>query len=221
VNNLYLPRSHITFVLIQRLFRNLAFEDSEWKAINQKVDTFYAVENLPTPIWHALMPTLAPEEGAVERPLAYARAEHLLELRHFIEKHPLTPIERIVAWAGTLLQKEAQMMRSLEERGRKKRRRTKEGGGERSRSPAAETPSQPASTTENAEETPNQEPFVLVVPKRTVQGFSTDDLLRSSPMAQSRIVRSTSSKLNYILNEVCIPPCSFIPTQSRNSCSRC
>lgn len=201
--------------------RNLAFEDSEWKAINQRVDTFYIVENVPTQIRHTLMPSLAPSEGSVERSWGYARADHLLELRHFIEKHPLTPTERIVAWAGTLLQKEARMMRLIEERERKKRRRTKEGGGERSRSPAAETPSQPVGTVEKAVQAPDQEPFVHFVPRRTVQGFSTDDLLRSSPVAQSKIVRSTSSKLNYILNEVRIPllpisiqPRDFVPGTS-------
>jgi hypothetical protein len=183
------------------IIRDLAFEDSEWKDINQKVDTFYVVESFPAPICRALMPSLAPNESSVERSWGYARAEHLLELRHFIEKHPLTPVERIVAWAATILQKEARMMRLLEERERKKRRRTKEGAGERPPSPADEPPDQPASAPEPAVETPNPEPFVLVIPKRTVQGFSTGDLLKSSPVAQSKIVRSTSSKLNCILNE--------------------
>lgn len=156
------------------------------------------------PICHALMPSLVPVEGSIERSWGYARADHLLELRSFVEKHPLTPIERIVAWSVTLLQKEAQRMRLLEEKERRKRRRTKE---ERQNSPPREAPAQPAETPERTEETPEPEPFILVIPKRTVQGFSTNDLLRSSPISRSKIVRSTSSKLNYVLREVrCRPP---------------
>ena len=103
-------------------------------------------------------------------------------------------------------------MRLLEERERKKRRRTKEGGGEQSSCPAGELPYQSASTPERVEETSDPEPPILFIPRRTVQGSSTDDLLRSSPVAQSKVVRSTSSKLNYILNEVCKPPpSSFCP----------
>lgn len=155
------------------------------------------------------MPSLAPSEGRGEQSQGYARAEHLLELQAYIEKYPLTPTERIVAWAGTLLEKEARMLRLLEERERKKRRRTKEGEGERSRSPAITPPDKPVDTPEKTVEASDPEPFVLVIPKRTAQGFSTNDLLRSSPVARSTIIRSTSSKLNYILDEVCLPTSPF------------
>ena len=186
--------------------RNAAFEDPEWKAINQRVDTFYVVEGFPEPICHALMPSLAPGESSGNRPWGYARAEHLLELRELIKKHPLTPTNRMIAWAGTILDKEAQMIRLLEEREQKKRRRTKEGG-EKSTNPTDKPPGELT-----AAETPDPGTFVLVIPRRTVEGFSTDDLLRSSPVAESKIIRSTSSKLNYILNEVC-RACSFVPTR--------
>ena len=191
--------------------RNTAFEDPEWKAINKRVDTFYVVEGFPEPICHALMPSLATGESSGNRPWGYARAEHLLELREFIKKHPLTPTSRIIAWAGTVLDKEAQVIRLIEEREQKKRRRTKEGG-EKSSSPTNKPPGEPISVPETAAETPDPGTFVLVIPRRTVEGFSTDDLLRSSPVAESKIIRSTSSKLNYIPNEVC-RPCSFIPTR--------
>lgn len=190
--------------------RNLAFEDAEWKAINQKVDTIYIVEDFPEPICGALMPSLAPsEDSVVKRSWGYARAEHLLELRDLIQKQPLASTKRIVAWAGTLLEKEARLMRLLEERERKKRRRTKEGG-EQSNSPVdQQPPDQPVSIPEQAMDAQEPEPFVLVIPRRTVQGFSTNDLLKSSPVAESKIIRSTSSKLNYILNEVAHPIPSF------------
>lgn len=188
------------------IFRILAFEDSEWKAINQKTDMFYAVESLPVSICHALMPSLAPGENLAR---GYARAEHLLGLRHFVQKQPLAPTERITAWAETLLQEEAEAQRLLEEKERKKRPRTKEG--EQSNRPADKLPDQPVSTPEE-KATSNPGQFVLVVPKRTVQGSSTDDLLMSSPVAQTKIIRSTSSKLNYILEEVRKPrPPSFDP----------
>jgi len=93
------------------------------------------------------------------------------------------------------------MIRLLEERERKKRRRIKEEG-ERSHSPTDEPAGEPAGVPELGVETPDPGTFVVVVPRRTVEGSSTDDLLRSSPVAESRIIRSTSSKLNYILNEV-------------------
>lgn len=181
--------------------RNLAFEDSEWKTINQRVDTFYVVEGFPESLCNALMPSLAPGENSPGRSWGYARAEHLLELRDLIMKHPLTPTNRIVAWAGTVLEKEARMIRLLEERERKKRRRTKEEG-ERSHSPTGEPAGESADVPELAVGTPDPGTFVVVIPRRTVEGSSTDDLLRSSPVAESRIIRSTSSKLNYILNEV-------------------
>jgi len=114
--------------------------------------------------------------------------------------HPLTPTNRIVAWAGTVLEKEARIIRLLEERERKKRRRTKEGG-EESHDPTDKPVGESVSVPESVE-TPELGTSVLVIPKRTVEGFSTDDLLKSSPVAESKIVRSTSSKLNYILNEV-------------------
>lgn len=98
-------------------------------------------------------------------------------------------------------------MRLLEERERRKRRRAKEGDGEQSDYyPASQLPDQSIDTPEETAEMSHPEPFVLVTPRRTVQGFSSDDLLRSSPVAQSQIVRSTSSKLNYILSEVRRPP---------------
>lgn len=181
--------------------RNLAFEDSEWKAINQRVDTFYAVEGLPESICNAFMPSLAPGEGSPSRSWGYARAEHLLELRSFVGAHPLAPANRIVAWAGTVLEKEARMIRLLEERERKKRRRTKEGD-ESPHDPTEGTPNELSSGSRSRAATPEPDNFVLVIPKRTVEGFSTEDLLRSSPVADTRVIRSTSSKLNYILKEV-------------------
>lgn len=194
-------RSRITLVLILGI-RNLAFEDSEWKAINQRVDTFYVVEGVPEPICYALMPSLVPGGGPADRPWGYARAEHLLELRDFVNKRPLASTQRIVAWAGTILQKEAQMMRLLEVNGRKKRRRTKEEGGEKSHNLTDEPPGEPVNVPELEAETPDPNMSVLVIPRRTVGGFSTGDLLRSSPVAGSKIIRSTSSKLNHILTEV-------------------
>ena len=185
------------------IIRNLAFEDSEWKAINERVDTFYIVESLPAPICHALMPSLAPSEGtASERLWEYARADHLLELREFVEKHPLAATERISAWAETLLKKEGGILRQLEVRERRKRRRTKEGGSERLSSLAGKLSDQSTVAIRKAVETSNPEEFVTVIPRRTVGGVSTGDLLRASPVAQCKIVRSTSSKLNHVLNDV-------------------
>jgi len=181
--------------------RNLAFEDSGWKTINQRVDTFYVVEGFPESLCNVLMPSFAPGGSSPGLSWGYARAEHLLELRDLIMKHPLTPTNRIVAWAGTVLEKEAKMIRLLEERERKKRRRINEGG-ERPHSPTGEPAGEPADAPELAVESPDPGTSVVVIPRRTVEGSSTDDLLRSSPVAESRIIRSTSSKLNYILNEV-------------------
>lgn len=181
--------------------RNLAFEDSEWKAINQRVDTFYVIEGLPESICSALMPSLAPGEGSPSRSWGYARAEHLLELRNFVGTHLLAPTDRIVAWAGMVLEKEARMIRLLEERERKKRRRAKEGD-ESSHNATNETPNELFSGSGSRVATPEAETSVLVIPRRTVEGFSTEDLLRSSPVADAKVIRSTSSKLNYILNEV-------------------
>ena len=93
------------------------------------------------------------------------------------------------------------MIRLLEERERKKRHRTKEEG-EKSHNPTDEPAGEPVSVPEPVVETPDPGTSVLVIPRRTVEGFSTDDLLRSSPVTESKIIRSTSSKLNYILNEV-------------------
>jgi len=93
-------------------------------------------------------------------------------------------------------------MRLLEERGRKKRRRTGEGDDERSDNPTDEPPSESVSVPEPVVEAPNPETSVLVIPRRTVEGFSMDDLLRTSPVAESKIIRSTSSKLDHILTEV-------------------
>jgi len=104
------------------------------------------------------------------------------------------------------------MIRLLEERERKKRRRVREGG-ERSYNPIDEPPDEFVNVGEPVTEIPDPEPFVLVIPKRTVDGFSMGDLLRSSPVAESKITRSTSSKLNYILNEV-HQPCAFVLVQS-------
>jgi len=157
------------------------------------------------------MPSVVPGGNPANRTWVYARAEHLLELREFVEKHPLTPTNRIVAWAETLLQKEAQMMRLLEEKGRKKRRRTEEGGGERLDNPTDEPGGESVSVPEPVTEAPNPETSVLVIPRRTIEGFSMGDLLRSSPVAESKIIRSTSSKLDYILTEV-RRPCSIHST---------
>lgn len=134
-----------------------------------------------------------------------------MELRDFVMAHPLTPTNRIIAWAGTVLEKEAQMIRLLEERERKKRCRTKDGG-ERSDNPTEEPAGESVSVPKPVVETPDPGTFVLVIPRRTVEGFSKDDLLRSSPVAESKIIRSTSSKLNYILNEVS-SPFSFVIIQ--------
>jgi len=148
----------------------------------------------------------------VDRSWGYARAEHLLDLRDFIMKHPLTLIPRIVVWAGAILQKEAQTIRLLEERERKKRRRVRDGG-KRSYNPVDEPPDESVSAGEPVTETPDPDPFVPAIPKRTTDGSSMGDLLRSSPVAESKIIRSTSSKLNYILNEV-HQPSSFVLIRS-------
>jgi hypothetical protein len=211
VSSLSPLRSRITFVLILGI-RNLAFGDSEWKTINQRVDTFYTVEGVPEPIRNAFMPSLMPNGDPADRPWGYARAEHLLELRDFVKKHPLTPANRIVEWAKALQLKEAEIIRLSEEKERKKRRRTKEEGGGEASHPAGEPPGEIVNVPKKEIETPSSEKSVLVIPRRTVEGFSTDDLLRSSPVAESKIIRSTSSKLNRVLAEVCWP-CPFIIIQ--------
>jgi len=94
------------------------------------------------------------------------------------------------------------MIRLLEERERKKRRRNKEEGGEGSNTPTAEPPCEPVAVPEPEPQTPDPGLSVLVIPRRTVEGFSMGDLLRSSPVAESKVIRSTSSKLNHILTEV-------------------
>jgi len=151
------------------------------------------------------MPSLAPNGSSENRTWGYVRAEHLLELRYFVKVHPLTPIQQIVAWAGNLRQKEEERIRLLEERERKKRRRTKEEGGEGPNKPTDKPPKEPAAVPEPEVETPDPGLSVLVIPRRTVEGSSMGDLLRSSPVADSKITRSTSSKLNHILTEVCEP----------------
>ena len=93
-------------------------------------------------------------------------------------------------------------MRLLEEKERKKRRRTREDGDEKPSHPADEPLGEPVGVPELETGGPEPGEPVLVIPRRTVGGFSTDDLLRSSPVAESRIIRSTSSKLNHILAEV-------------------
>ena len=99
-------------------------------------------------------------------------------------------------WAGTVQRKEAEIIRLLEEKERKKRRRTKDEGGERPQDPTDEPPGEPVNVPELEMKS------VLVIPARTVKGSSTDELLRSSPVAEAKIIRSTSSKLNRILTEV-------------------
>jgi hypothetical protein len=179
--------SRIAPVLILRIPGILHSKTPEWKAINQRVDTFYVVEGFPEPVCNALMPSLALGGSSPGRSWGYARAEHLLELRDFIMRHPLAPTNRIVAWAGTVLEKEVEIIRLLEERKRKKRRRTKEGG-EESQNPTDEPTGESVSAPEPVVETPDLGTSVLVIPRRIVEGFSMGDLLRSSPMAKSKII---------------------------------
>lgn len=143
------------------------------------------------------MPSLIPDGSFADRSWGYARAEHLLELQDFVKKQPLAPIQRIIEWAGSVQQKEARMIRLLEEKERKKRRRTEKEEGEKPHDPTDKPSDEPVKVPE-----PEPEVSVLVVPRRTVEGASTDDLLRSSPVAESKVIRSTSSKLNHILTEV-------------------
>lgn len=156
------------------------------------------------------MPSLMPNGDPADQSWGYVRAEHLLELRDFVKKHPLTPTNRIVEWAKALQLKEAEIIRLSEEKERKKRRRTKEEGGEEPSHPAGEPPGEIVNVPKKEVDTPSPEKSVLIIPRRAVEGFSTDDLLRSSPVAESKIIRSTSSKLNRILAEVCWPCPSII-----------
>jgi len=151
------------------------------------------------------MPSLVPDGSFANRPWGYVRAEHLLELRQFIKEHPLTPTQRIVAWAGGVQKKEAERIRLLEEKERKKRRRKKEEGGGESKNPTGEPPGETVIVPEQEAETPDPVLTVLVIPRRVAGGFSMGDLLRSSPVAESKVIRSTSSKLNHILTEVSRP----------------
>lgn len=148
------------------------------------------------------MPSLVPNGNSANRAWGYVRAEHLLELRDFIKEHPLTPTQRIVALAGAIRQKDEQAIRLLEERERKKRRRNEEKRGEGSNTPTGEPPREPVAVPEPEPVAPNPGLSVLVIPRRTVEGLSMGDLLRSSPVAESKLIRSTSSKLNHILTEV-------------------
>jgi len=148
------------------------------------------------------MPSLVQSGDSTNRPWGYVRAEHLLELREFIKEHPLTSAQRIVAWAGVVRQKEERTIRLLEERERKRRRRKKEEGGEGSTTPADKPPCESVAIPELEPEAPDPGLSVLVIPRRGVEGFSMGDLLRSSPVAESKVIRSTSSKLNRILTEV-------------------
>lgn len=89
-----------------------------------------------------------------------------------------------------------------EERERKKRRRNKKEGGEGSETPTDEPPCEPVAVPEPEPEVPDPGLSVMVIPRRTIEGFSMGDLLKSSPVAESKLIRSTSSKLNRILTEV-------------------
>jgi hypothetical protein len=178
------------------------------------IDVFYSVHGVTEEILRGWSPLqqFAPDSGTA---VGFISAERLLKLREFVNGHPLASEDRIKEQGLFVCEEEKRQQELLLERARKRKKgRAKEEldtgiGAEKAlikRVESLENRGELNLTPQiSTEQTDIQESVIMIPRKPRLDAHSVKTtLLASSPIASARIGTSTSPKLNYILNEVCM-----------------
>ncbi|KAL1744330.1 hypothetical protein HDZ31DRAFT_38872 [Schizophyllum fasciatum] len=181
----------------------VAAQDSLWKDMQMREDIVFRVEGMPQQVLDAWTLTRTPPETIsgddARAPTGYIHATRLIELRNELLRSPLSGIDELACLGrayDTLDRNQRIFNDALERRSKTWRKKNGDSGV---KFVGGQMPSQ-----EELEVLQSKVRLALadVEELRGVPVFGARKLLRKSPLAGVRLLSSTSSKLNYIMNEV-------------------
>lgn len=206
--------------------RKSAASDGLWQALQAHANIFHRVYNMPSSIYQAWAPF---PDHALQVGPAFLNSERLQSIRSLIRKQPLTSQNHIIAW-GRDVNDEEKHRQTLHHSQLHMKKRSK-----RDKSFSVNYKKQSVmNQSQSMEKLKEMQQEYISVQKRlealfkddntghdgeddinisgTVSGNSThalvsSSLLHLSPLANVHIGNSTSSKLDYILAEVCVASC--------------
>jgi len=181
-------------------------------------DVPYRVFNMVQPVFESW--TRTPSREPNNDQTGFLHADRLLKLHDMVVQRPLIREQAMVEWGQAVATRDQAFRRSYEESTRKGkgRRKTKNSDGDHhsSGSMLANNFVKKASSADTLKEIQIELDATLArLSNEDDDGPSTDNapistsfdriptLLASSPLAKMRIGTSASTKLNYIINEVC------------------
>jgi hypothetical protein len=176
------------------IFSELAAKDGLWRSLLPHPFIFSRIYNMPMPIynaWNYLSDNIDQTKDEYSSlPFVFLNPDRLLHLRKLILHQPLAPVPQLIR-VGEVL-READRHRA--ELHAKKVERQKAGKGKEANPIVSDdSPAKLRNAQERLKEIYNEGEHLE---------HSASSLLGMSPLAGVRIGNSTSSKLNYILNEV-------------------
>jgi hypothetical protein len=206
---------------IQLIISEIASQDPLWRAMQTHEDVPYRVFNMVQPVFDAWtrMPGREPNNNVNQT--GFLHADRLLKLHDMVVQRPLIREQAMVEWGQTVAIRDQALRKGFEEslrkgKGRKKTKHNNDGDHS-SGSILASSFAKKASSANTLKEIQTELDATLArlsneeevgagagnAPISSSVFGGTPTLLASSPLAKMRIGSSPSTKLNYLINEVC------------------
>jgi hypothetical protein len=202
----------------------MASKDPLWRAMQAHEDVPYRVSNMLQSVFDTWTRTPGKEPNSNTSQTGLLHADRLLKLHDMVIQRPLIREHAMVEWGQAVATRDQAFRKAYEEsfrkgKGRRKAKHNSEGDHHPSGSILANNFAKKASSANTLKEIQTELDATLARLSREDEvGTSADNaptpssssvfgrtptLVASSPLAKMRIGSSASTKLNYIINEVC------------------
>ncbi|TFY64960.1 hypothetical protein EVJ58_g2267 [Rhodofomes roseus] len=197
----------------------LAANNIVWRQMQRNAFVYHRIQGIPDPAVYRAWTTFA--SSAADNLAGHdmmLHSDRALRFKQFVLRHPLYSVDRLVLGGKDVQEEERQRLalQRMEDARKKKRKRKSEGSAHRKE---VETVKHVVATPEKREELRKE---YLASWEKLQKHYEQDDehahsqsgsaparpkttsswLLASSPMASVRVGKSTSTKLDYIINEI-------------------
>ncbi|KAF9817821.1 hypothetical protein IEO21_03163 [Rhodonia placenta] len=191
-----------------------AVHDPTWRAMQNHVSVFHRVHNILSNVyeaWSSLPARVTRRYRRVLRSDQVLSSERLTKLRSFVTRQPLADMTRIVLAVRDVMDEEEARLHSEQELIQRKTKKRKQTNKHRKEQEVAQHAVAPEKRDEVQREFVAGQKWLLALFQNEMPGRAagvhrqpsiTSRLLSLSPLAGVRIGKSTSSKLDFILNEV-------------------
>ncbi|KAH9832900.1 P-loop containing nucleoside triphosphate hydrolase protein [Rhodofomes roseus] len=208
-------------VLMEQALKHvgLAANNIVWRQMQRNAFVYHRIQGIPDPAVYRAWTTFA--SSAADNLAGHdmmLHSDRALRFKQFVLRHPLYSVDRLVLGGKDVQEEERQRLalQRMEDARKKKRKRKSEGSAHRKE---VETVKHVVATPEKREELRKE---YLASWEKLQKHYEQDDehahsqsgsaparpkttsswLLASSPMASVRVGKSTSTKLDYIINEI-------------------